>query len=62
MGAHNFALFSFSRHSFLSSLDLLGVISLNFGGVFDQVGEADQRVGHTACRGVCSQDGGPGTS
>ena len=30
--------------------------------VHRQVGEADQRVGHTACRGVCSQDGGPGTS
>ena len=30
--------------------------------VHRQVRKADQRVGHTACRGVCSQDGGPRAS
>ena len=32
-GAQNFALFSLSRHNFLSFFSLLGILSWNFGGV-----------------------------
>ena len=36
--AQNFALFSLSRHSFLSFFSLLGVLSWNFGGVLEAPG------------------------
>ena len=48
--AQNFALFSFSRHNFLSFFPLLGVLSLNFGGVLEDWDPQMFTFGISGCR------------